>query len=203
MIPNRLILRYKKYLDDTKFEWIDKTIELYNDMDEKIWYEHPKYKNDVDVVLIPLEEHSQHLDYKECFNVCSNYNLFVTEPVFVLGYPLGYIVKNKLGPHAVWTSGTVASDPSLSIEINGKKLPAFLIDSKTRKGQSGSPVIYYNSAGLDLHYRTETDEEGVAYWGEPFMKEIGIYSGRISSDSDLGYVWKWGTIKEILDSIKQ
>ena len=202
-IPNKLILKYKKYLDNSEFEWSDKTIELYDNIGEKIWYEHPKYKNDVDVVLIPLEGHLQYLDYRECFNVNSNYNLFVTEPVFVLGYPLGYIVKNKYEPHAVWTSGTVASDLSLNLEINGKEIPAFLIDSKTRKGQSGSPVIYYSSSGLDLHYRNKIGDEGFVHWGCPFMQEIGIYSGRISEDSDLGYVWKWTTIKEILDSIKQ
>jgi hypothetical protein len=38
-------------------------------------------------------------------------------------------------------------------------------------------------------------------WGDPFMKEIGIYSGRIDQESDLGYVWKWKILKEIIESI--
>ena len=29
------------------------------------------------------------------------------------------------------------------------------------------------------------------------IKPIGIYSGRINSDSDLGYVWKWSIIEDI------
>ena len=87
----------------------------------------------------------------------------------------------------------------LVIKINN--LPAFLIDSKTRQGQSGSPVIYYSESGFDPHYK-DGENIGKAVWGCPFMREVGIYSGRINKDSDLGYVWKWEVIKEILDSIQ-
>ena len=113
-----------------------------------------------------------------------------------MGFPLGYTVKSKEEPHAVWTSGSVATDPDLDMVINDETLPAFLIDSRTRQGQSGSPVIYYSDAGIDLHYKG-----GRAMWGDPFMKEIGIYSGRIDKESDLGYVWKWKVIKEIIESV--
>ena len=113
-----------------------------------------------------------------------------------MGFPLGYTVKSKEEPHAVWTSGSVATDPDLDMVINDETLPAFLIDSRTRQGQSGSPVIYYSDAGIDLHHNG-----GRSMWGEPFMKEIGIYSGRIDKESDLGYVWKWKVIKEIIESI--
>ena len=51
---------------------------------------------------------------------------------FVVGFPLGYTVKGKDEPHAIWTSGTVASDPDVNIIINNTELLAFLIDSKTR-----------------------------------------------------------------------
>lgn len=198
-VPNKLIVRYKQYKDSDHYEWIEKTIDLYDKLDNKLWYEHPKYGSDIDVVLLPLEEYSEYNNYKEYFNISTIYNLNVTEAVFVLGFPFGYIVKSEEEPHAVWTSGTVASDPELNLNINGKEIPAFLIDSKTRQGQSGSPVIYYSHYGLDAHYHEDKNE--IAVWGTPFMKEVGIYSGRINKDSDLGYVWKWSVIKEIIDSI--
>lgn len=197
-IPNKIIVRYKRFVNYDDFEWTEKTINLYDELGNKLWYEHPKYGSDVDVILIPLEENSNYINYKEHFNINTNYNLCVTEGVFVLGFPLGYMVKSKEEPHAVWTSGTVASDPLLNLNINNKEIPAFLIDSKTRQGQSGSPVIYYSQQGFDAHY----NDEGFALWGEPFMQEIGIYSGRIHKDSDLGYVWKWSVINEIINSIK-
>jgi hypothetical protein len=196
-LPNKLIVRYKKYIEDDKYEWIDKEINLYDSKGNKLWYEHPSYGDNVDVAIILLEEYPRYSHYKERFNLDTNYNLDVTESVFVLGFPLGYTIKSEKEPHAVWTSGTVASDPPLGININGMELPGFLIDSKTRQGQSGSPVIYYSQEGLDNHCNG-----GIAIWGSSFMKEIGIYSGRIHKDSDLGYVWKWSVIKEISDTIK-
>lgn len=35
------------------------------------------------------------------------------------------------------------------------------------------------------------------------MKEVGVYSGRIHKDSDLGIVWKWAVVKEIIESINK
>ena len=36
----------------------------------------------------------------------------------------------------------------------------------------------------------------------PIIHEIGIYSGRINKDSDLGYVWKWSLLEEIINNNK-
>lgn len=196
-IPNKLIVRYKKFLDVANFEWCEDEINLVDDDGNKMWYEHPRYGNKVDVAVIPLELYPKYQNCKECFNQDTRYELDVTDNVFVLGFPLGYTVKSKDEPHAVWTSGVVASDPSLNLIVNNEEVPAFLIDSKTRQGQSGSPVIYYSGKGIDLH----PAHGGFRMWGSSFMKEVGIYSGRISGDSDLGYVWKWSIIKEIVDAI--
>lgn len=197
-IPNRLLVRYKKFIDSDDSEWTEQEISIVDENGNKMWYEHPEYGDKVDVALIPLELYPRFQTYKECFNHNTNYELEVTDDVFVLGFPLGYTVKSKEEPHAVWTSGVVASDPSINLVVNKEEVPAFLIDSKTRQGQSGSPVIYYSGKGIDFH----PTNGGMAMWGRPFMKEIGIYSGRINADSDLGYVWKWSIIKEIVDAIE-
>lgn len=196
-IPDKLIVTYKKYLHNESFVWTKEEIALYDENGNELWYEHPIYGNDIDVVAIPLEKHPTMQDYREAYNLESKYELTVTEPVFVVGFPLGYTVKSKDEPHAVWTFGTVASDPDLDVTIKDNSLPAFLIDSKTREGQSGSPVIYYSQDGLNRHLPNNI----TAIFGSPITKEVGIYSGRINKDSDLGYVWKWKVIKEILESI--
>lgn len=64
------------------------------------------------------------------------------------------------------------------------EVPTFLIDSKTRAGQSGSPVLFKSP----VHSLKE----------EYYL--IGIYSGRVNETSDLGYVWKVELIKEILEN---
>ena len=191
-IPNKLIVKYQNKNNNL---WVNYSIDLYDDNGEPKWLEHKIFGNDVDVVAVPLPEISNEIGHKQIFWYKDKYELYVSEQAFVLGYPFGLSIGKKTNPHAIWSSGTVASDPCLEFEIGGKKKPMFLVDSRTRQGQSGSPVIYYNEEGKDLHFK----ENRVAFFGVPIMKPVGIYSGRVKPDSDLGYVWKWKVISEIID----
>ena len=56
-----------------------------------------------------------------------------------------------------------------------------------------SPVIYYSNNGM---IRTNNS---FPIYGSSITEPIGIYSGRINKESDLGYVWKWGLLKEIIN----
>jgi len=67
----------------------------------------------------------------------------------------------------------------------------FLIDCRSRKGQSGSPVIAYRN-GVWTAYDDNTS--GVP--NGPQFRFLGVYSGRIHSESDLGMVWKPRAIAE-------
>ncbi len=58
---------------------------------------------------------------------------------------------------------------------------AFLVDAKTWKGQSGSPVL--------------------ASVTEDNANLLGIYSGRTNRDSSLGYVWKIDNINQIVQRV--
>ncbi len=190
-IPNNITIKYKG-LNNT---WGKYGINLYDENDNKRWMEHKEFGSDVDVVAIPLPEITNKIGNHLLFDIDCNYELYVTEQAFILGYPYGLSIGKKINPHAIWSSGTIASDPCLEYEIGGKKKPMFLIDSRTREGQSGAPVIYYNEEGKDYHYK----EKGIAIWGEPIMRPIGIYSGRTSKDSDLGFVWKWSILNDIIN----
>lgn len=188
-LPNSLKL-WLPYFEDDSFVWKAISWDLYDINENPVWLEHPIYKESVDVVAIKLGNfdrktfvYSQHSDYKP----------IVTESVYIIGYPFGFNVNPNKGKYAIWSSASVASDPDLDLNINGKQLPAFLVDSKTRQGQSGSPVIYYSSNGFDRQ------SNGFAIYSGPITHEIGIYSGRINKDSDLGYVWKWSLIREIIN----
>ena len=105
-----------------------------------------------------------------------DYGLAETNQVFVVGYPS--TIGNRPSDPPVWTSGTIATDPSE--EWDG---PRFLIDSGTRKGQSGSPVITYEPAGGGLPSRQQL---------------IGVYSGRIEEGADIGSVWP---LEELIDDL--
>jgi hypothetical protein len=119
----------------------------------------------------------------------------IGDDVFVLGYPRG-LTGGAILP--IWKRGTVATEPM----FDHNQLPRFLIDTATREGMSGAPVIaransgsYRNAAGVPV---LAMRAHGLA----PPTKFIGIYSGRIPGAIDLeaqvGIVWKARVIEEII-----
>lgn len=113
----------------------------------------------------------------------------VTSEVSVVGFPFGLTHANKLG---IWTRGTVATE----YYVDYGDRPCFLIDARTRSGQSGSPVLYFNTDSRDVKFR------GDVYPGDKgsYSQLLGIYSGRLNASSDLGYVWRPRAIAETLDA---
>lgn len=114
------------------------------------------------------------------------------DQVSIIGFPFGLKTLNDF---PIWVNGTIATEPRFDYDSN----PIFLVDARTRSGQSGSPVILHlsvNSPGIqftDYSVRTFTRDVG-------FL--LGVYSGRVQShESDLGIVWKPSVIREILQSI--
>lgn len=106
--------------------------------------------------------------------------------VSVVGFPFGITGG---GAFAIWTRGFVASEP----DINFNDLPSFLVDARTRPGQSGSPVIAYSSGG-----GTAMADGSTAFFNGPLTNLLGVYSGRVNEQSDLGLVWKVDAVREIL-----
>lgn len=199
--------------------------------DDRIWLEHPEYRNRIDVVAIDVtDDYEYSMSVLKCARNCNFVDIplydnidnipftpKVTDEAYVVGYPYGYstTIKRYL---PIWSGATIASEyeenltipisyydeihklhNKIAIEIDPQKrkdlekkisevynyeAPTFLIDSKTRAGQSGSPVLFKSP----MHSLQE----------DYYL--IGIYSGRVNETSDLGYVWKVELIKEILEN---
>jgi hypothetical protein len=113
-----------------------------------------------------------------------------TEPLSIVGFPFGITGG---GAFAIWVRGFVATE----MDVDFNELPSFLIDSRTRQGQSGSPVIFYSADG---NYMTRAGWSVVA--GGRIEEFVGVYSGRINAESDLGQVWKAAAVREILEAGK-
>lgn len=90
-------------------------------------------------------------------------------------------------------TGFIATEPDLDYD----RLPMFLIDCRTRKGNSGSPVIAHRDPGPHL-----MDDGTMTIWGTPVHRMMGIYSGRMNEESDIGMVWKASALQELIESIK-
>jgi len=110
------------------------------------------------------------------------------DPVSVIGFPFG---RSSAGSLAIWATGFIASDP----DIDYDNLPQFLIDCRSRPGQSGSPVVSYRSGGA-----VAMEDGGSAIFSGPVAKFLGVYSGRINEQSDLGRVWKVAAVREVVNA---
>jgi len=116
--------------------------------------------------------------------------------VFVLGYPGG--IANT-GVFPIWKRASIASEPQGELSFGGisyKNL--FYIDSLTKSGMSGSPVVCLAKPGNEFH-----SEDGVRVSisrAEPFL--LGVYAGRDGVTKEeyelsLGRVWKIGAVETL------
>ena len=177
-------------------------IALYTDENYQVprWFIHPLKGYTIDVVAIPILEK---------LNIAEGVKLFplnnvefdtqfppeVSDNVFILGYPFDITGGKEL---PIWKRGTIATEVGIDLD----DLPKLLVDTATRSGMSGSPVIYERSG----YHRTPDGDTNKDIIGR-IRGFLGIYSGRIGAEdnfkSQLGIVWKPQVIEEILmDKIK-
>ena len=174
-----------------------------NDGNGPRWLEHPKYRFKIDVVAIPLDEHS---DFRQRyhFNPLNKFPHFVPnyapeamDNVFVVGYPWGISATiERGGGIPVYKRGSIASDPV----IDYRRLPSVLIDCRTTTAMSGSPVIVSHS-GIWMPDGRMTNDSIIG----TFNSFLGVYSGRLKDKKDeeiseIGIVWKASVLREITES---
>ncbi|WP_199253628.1 hypothetical protein [Mycolicibacterium mengxianglii] len=163
------------------------------------WLEHPVFGSDVDVAVLPVD-----FTDPEAFVVAWKTpvvearephqapwpNLAAGEEVFVVGYP-NALMTGPMFP--LWIRGSIASEPHFGYGVAEKHLPLMLIDARTRQGQSGSAVMRHRPAGTVI--TRNNGELGVTT--APVSQLVGVYSGRTSDESDLGFVWRMDEVEVI------
>ncbi|WP_306012320.1 MULTISPECIES: hypothetical protein [unclassified Allomuricauda] len=173
-------------------EWLGVKMDLYKN-GKPDWLIHPVYKEKVDVVAFELDINN---DFSGRFSHINNvsfdkYKVEVADDIFVLGFP-NYL--NGGGYFPIWKRGSVASEPDFDLD----SLPKFLIDTATREGMSGSPVIYRRTG---IHGAIGGQVMNSTIIGR-IQGFVGIYSGRIKGETEfeaqLGTVWKAKVIDEII-----
>jgi hypothetical protein len=152
------------------------------------WYEHPALGPVADVVAVPFGPPVP-------WTVSSEGDIDMavgpSARVSIIGFPLTTIAAMRNS--ATWSTGFVASEPNEDYD----GLPTFLVDCRARPGQSGSPV-YRFARQFEIY---ETVEGGTTQRSPYAARLLGIYVGRIHKDSDLGRVWKFQVIRDLLASI--
>ncbi len=191
--PDRLTVKVFKNQDILELTEIN--IDLYDSDSKPVWLEHPIHKENVDVVAIEITVPNDKLvfcveDGIEPFNEKTQSQ--VKDDVYVLGYPFGLTAG---GIFPIWKRASIASEPI--VDIDG--LPKMYIDTASRPGMSGSPVIYKEKRSVII---ADGDPGKASKVSRHFMQFVGIYSGRITDGKEttaqLGIVWKHPVIEEII-----
>ena len=171
--------------------WMPVALRLGDDEGQPYWLEHPVLGPRVDVIALPLGGLLEQggLDLITYPHLPPAARMELGTELQVIGFPIGF---NPIGddvPLGVWTRGTIAWPPSLP----WRNLPAFLIDCRSRPGQSGSPVVFAANEFTRYRHASGRVETG------PVHELIGAYSGRIHDAADVGIVWKRNAVREIVE----
>jgi len=166
------------------------------------WLWHPVHGDRVDVAVLPLgpSPFSELLDHRDppatLATVAVNahpgwidYEVEAGDDAFVLGFPHGL---HGGGGLPIWKRASIASEPDFDID----GLPKLLVDTATRPGMSGSPVIAVRRGWTQP--RGGAIADSVVGQADQFL---GVYSGRLGDDPmglQLGIVWKARLISEII-----
>jgi hypothetical protein len=157
------------------------------------WFEHPRKsikdmdhydELDIDVVVLPLQEIGDIAFWPLDLSLAeTDVHVAPGVPVSIIGYPFG---RTGPGLFPIWKTGHIASDRDAYWARR-----FFLIDATTREGMSGSPVVH-RAPGF---YRRRDDAATVL--GSP-VTFLGVYSGRMRQDAEIGTVWRAELLDELL-----
>jgi len=193
-VPNMLRIHFHKR--DLPGEWLTVDLPLYRDDGTPFWIEDPVLGAKADVVALNLNWGGDVTKIPYYIKTdLDRDNLYVgpADTVSVIGFPFGI---SSFGKFPVWATGFMAQELSLVSDDN----PVFLIDCRARQGQSGSPVVAYRVGG----YRTmENGRISSVLSGTPKWEFLGIYSGRVNKESDLGRVWHVSVIERVLNEAEK
>ena len=155
-----------------------------------------------DIAILPIEIPG-FLPNQEGARVCVDHQIFwelnrgsdvvVGEDCFIIGYPRGL---QGDGTYPIWKRASVASEP---VNTYKGKL-AFLVDTATREGMSGSPVVARKPKEIrDISAYQFSDLTSLFE-----ERLVGIYSGREGVDElgvQLGVVWHSELIEILISKV--
>jgi hypothetical protein len=186
-VPDRISCYACLNEPNIKRDWLELQLVAY---DQALWFQHPVHGSNVDVGVLPVKLDERFRAFALNELPMAKMALRVSGELFVLGYPFGIMSKHGL---PIWKRASIASEP-------GTSDPSFFVDTATRSGMSGSPVIFRYKG----FYKNNPESPEISdddWFGEGDMF-AGVYSGRLGAsaiEAQLGMVWKAHLIDEIID----
>jgi len=190
-VPNHLQFFSSYAIDETSghYDWNSETVPLDEGAGQAIWFQHPTKGQAIDVAAINLGARADLMalainrqkDHQP--QISSN----IGEELYILGYPLGI---EPLGHFPIWKRASLATYPT----ANAFGKPAFLMDTATREGMSGAPVIFPEKQLYQMNH-------GGIRIGDSRYKLAGVYSGRFEGRDELGASLAIGWHAQVIDEI--
>jgi hypothetical protein len=187
-IPDRL--KFRVPVRGRTGAWVSLESCLYQDAkssespEKPRWYEDPVHRHRLDVVAIPIQAPDNgEVRTIDDVNSMPLMPVDIGDEVFVLGYPRGI---DGGGEFPIWKRASIATEP----EITRDGPQYILVDTATREGMSGAPVIKLFSPPIRM--------QGIRQY-----RFIGVYSGRLGDgemEAQLGKVWDASLIEAIVKS---
>lgn len=202
-------IEYVQFIENESYDEVVRArVRLEGGDGNPVWLEHPVHGSQVDVAAIQilpgtLIETRHGKRYTRVYPINGDITPLVEillqappwrairremgDDMFVLGFPLGL---NPTGHFPIWKRASVASE--MDVLLDGR--PAFLIDTATREGMSGAPVI---------HRTFEITHTNTGSFKPKLVNAfVGVYSGRhigsSNEEAQLGIVWREELIREII-----
>jgi hypothetical protein len=191
-IPDNIVIHFHKQGPQLG-EWIPITLPLFRSDGNPYWIEHPRLGPAADVVAMNVNWGSDVRKlpyYMKTDHDRANIIIGPAETVSVIGFPFGL---SSSGKYPVWATGFLAQELSLVTADD----PSFLVDCRTRTGQSGSAVIAYR---VGTYCTRKGNQFQSTLSPTPIWEFLGIYGSRVNRDSDLGKVWHVSAVEEVLEA---
>jgi hypothetical protein len=128
---------------DGSKDYVERELPLYADERRKPprWYQHAVHGEAADLAALDIGWEAQHgqlvAGQIDVPAVSESFVVGLGERITVVGYPMHLGSQSK---RPLWVTGFVASEPE-------DQPLRFIIDCRTREGQSGSPVFVYRLPG--------------------------------------------------------
>lgn len=202
------------------------TLPLYGPTMKPIWDEHPS-GGEVDIVVYPIPlEYEKHFEFVDMHSAedAEPINEKVASDVFILGYPFSrdemHQVFGEDAPYyrPIWKRGSIASEPALRL---GNRV--LLIDSLSRAGMSGAPIVIaqdekvlnagseanseafkrlLSGEGGAIKAMSQIDTKALTEVTVKRFRFLGVYSGTIGStrlsEVALGKCWHVEVLCDLL-----
>ncbi len=137
------------------------------------WLQHQQGQ-DIDVAVLPIDVFPADCVAYELprASEASDMAFRVGMDAYILGFPKG-IAHQKYLP--IWKRASVATEP----DIPHDDLPVFLVDTTTREGMSGAPVLLRSFGGYEI--RVVTDPSAEAHSPASLVSTLDASEPRMNS----------------------